>query len=267
MAGSKRGLAAAMALGAALYVCATARAQAAPVAAIAQPIPEISLGAGALADPDADPTRAAADDADTHGILTVKGHEAQLRQVLAHMPNPFVRTRTEGGQLIYRADSARDCQAYAAAHASENVACQGNPYASAGFYLGSYYNEIGQSEQALVVLDQGLLAGPDSPILIAERNAALTVLHRWAEMLAAADRGLAIVNLSDAYRALMLRNRGYALVALGRLDEGQQAYEASLALVPDNALAKNELKYIAGLRAGSAPTEGTLELPNKPKSN
>lgn len=267
MTHSKRGFAAVLTLGAVLCLGATAHAQPAPEAAFAQPIPQISLGAGAAADPEADLTKAAADDAEAHGILAVKDHEAQLRQVLADMPNPFVRTRTEGGQLVYRADSALDCQAYAAAHAAQKIACLGNPYASAGFYLGSYYNEVGRSDQALAVLDLGLLAAPDSPILIAERNAALNVLHRWPEVLAAADRGLAIANLSPDYRALMLRNRGYSLVALGRLDEAQRAYEASLALVPDNALAQNELKYIAGLRAGAAPTEGALQLPNQPKPN
>ena len=62
----------------------------------------------------------------------------------------------------------------------------------------------------------------------------------------------------------MLRNRGYALTELRRLDEAQAAYEASLTLDPANALAENELRYIASLKAGAAPTKGVIFMPNRP---
>jgi tetratricopeptide (TPR) repeat protein len=267
MAGMKPDLAIVLALCGALGFGPAALGQTAPTTLAAPAIPQISLASETVADADAELTQAAADDAAAHGILAVRAHEAQLRQVLADMPSPFVRTRTEAGQLIYRADSALDCAAYQAAHAEQQITCQGNPFASAGFFLGSYYNEIGQPELALEVLGLGLIAGPDSPVLIAERNAALIVQHRWSDVLAAADRGLAIAGLPARYRALMLRNRGYALTALNRLDEAQQAYQDSLALDPDNALAKNELHYIAGLKAGAPATEGSIFMPNKAKSN
>ena len=267
MCGLKPDLAIVLALCGALGFGPAALGETAPEILAAPPIPQISLASETVADADAELTQAAADDAAAHGIVAVKGHEAQLRQVLADMPSPFVRTRSEAGQLIYRADSSLGCAVYQSAHAGQQIACQGNPFASAGFFLGSYYNEIGQPELALEALDLGLVAGPNSPVLIAERNAALIMQHRWNDVLAAADRGLGIPALAGNYRALMLRNRGYALTALNRLDEAQQAYEQSLALAPDNALAKNELRYIAGLKAGAAPTEGAIFLPNKPKSN
>jgi len=266
MAGVKRDFVLAFALGAALGCGSAAIGQVAPEMVAAQAMPQISLAAETIPDADAELTQAAADDAAAHGILAVKAHEAQLRQVLADMPNPFVRTRSEGGQMIYRADSSPGCAVFQAVHGAPKVACQGNPFASAGFFLGSYYNEIGQADQALEVLDLGLLAGPNSPVLIAERNVALIARRRWNDVLAAADRGLAIAGLPAKYRALMLRNRGYALTALNRLDEAQRAYEDSLALDPDNALAENELRYIASLKAGATPTEGAIFLPNKPKS-
>lgn len=267
MAGVKPNVTIVLALCGALGFGPAAIGQDAPETVTAASIPQISLAAETVADADAEMTQASADDAAAHGILAVKDHEAQLRQVLADMPSPFVRTRSEGGQLIYRADSSLGCAAYRAAHGAQKIACQGNPFASAGYFLGSYYNEVGQPELALEVLDLGLIAGPNSPVLIAERNAALIVQHRWNDVLAAADRGLAIAGLPAKYRALMLRNRGYALTALNRLDEAQRAYEDSLALDRDNALAKNELRYIAGLKAGAAPTEGAIFLPNKTKSN
>jgi tetratricopeptide (TPR) repeat protein len=268
-----------------LGVPTSARAQPDPVPApsYAQSVPQISPEASAFAnagarevssgDPDEDATLAAQADAEDHGIAAITGHEAALRKVLADVPDPFVRERDEGGIVTYRGDSMADCAAFAAtlrraaAGGPTKFVCRGNPFAAAAFYLGSYYNEIGKPDEALATLDRGLVAGPNATLLIAERNVALIALHRWDDVLAGAARGLAIANLSPKDRALMLRNRGFALTALNRLDEAQRAYEDSLLLVPDNALAKNELRYIAGLKAGAAPTEGAIFMPNKPKSN
>jgi len=286
MAKLKRYLAAAMALGAALGAAATTHGQPTSpplMAEFAPSLPEISPEAGALAsagarelgagDPDEDATLAAQNDAQQLGILAIKDHEAALRKVLADMPNPFVRRDAAAGVVTYRGDSTADCIKFAATlprtpqGQKSRFICKGNPFAAAGFYLASYYNEIGQPDQALAVLDLGLIAGPKSPILIAERNAALVSLHRWDDALSGAMRGLAIANLSPKDHALMLRNRGYALTELRRLDEAQQAYEQSLKLDPDNALARNELKYIASLKAGATPSQGAIFMPNKPKSN
>jgi tetratricopeptide (TPR) repeat protein len=283
MTGRRRALAAAM-LAAALGSTASAQAQPGPPKALtyAQSIPQIAPEAAALdragarvvssGDADEDATLAAQADADDHGIRAIQGHEAALLQVMADMPDPFVRVGANAGAITYRGDSMADCVAFAARLPRADgkpakVACKGNPYPAAAFYLGSYDNEIGQPGEALAVLDRGLIAGPNATLLIAERNAALIALHRWADVLAGADRGLAIANLSPKDQALMLRNRGYALTALNRLDEAQRAYEDSLALVPGNDLARNELRYIASLRAGAAPTEGAMVTPNSPKRN
>ena len=241
----------------------------------ADPIPDdgATVRVTATGDPDEDATLAAKFDAEDHGILAIRDHEAALRTVVANMPNPFVRLSATGAERIYRADSMEGCVAFAESQPRPatgqigHFVCRGNPYPTAAFYLGSYYNEIGQPERALAVLDLGLVAGPNSPILLAERDAALAAQQRWDDELAGAARGLAIPNLAPTDHALMLRNRGYALTELKRLDEAQQAYEESLQLEPDNALAKNELTYIAGLKAGAQATQGGMFMPNRPKSN
>ena len=53
-------------------------------------------------------------------------------------------------------------------------------------------------------------------------------------------------------RHLVLRGIGFALTELGRLQEAREAYEASLRIEPDNALAKNELAYLDRLQANAA---------------
>ncbi len=286
MAGLGRWIAA-LALGAGLAVASAASAEPAtspaPRPAFAPSIPDVSSdealfdGAGvrvtSTGDPDEDATLSARRDAEDHGVLVIKDHESALLKVLADIPNPFVRQSVAGGELIYRANSMAGCVAFAESHprpapgGSNHFVCRGNPYPTAAFYLGSYYNEIGQPDRALTVLDLGLVAGPNSPLLISERNAALDALRRWDDTLAGAARGLAIPNLSPKDRALMLRNRGFALTELKRLDEAEQAYRDSLEFDSDNALAKNELKYLAGLKAGARATPGALLMPNRPKKN
>jgi tetratricopeptide (TPR) repeat protein len=214
------------------------------------------------ADADEDAVLSAVADVGKSGILAVKDHEAALRQVLADMPQPFERRQTVDGVLIYRGDSMADCIGFATTLTRPDdrheFDCKGNPFASAGFYLGSYYNEIGQPDQALPVLELGLIAGPNATALLVERNAAFNAENRFADTLAGADRGLAIPNLSAMDRARFLRNRGYALTGLKRLDEAEQAYNDSLKYDPANPLAPNELKYIAQLRAGGPSTPGVI---------
>ena len=218
----------------------------------AQSIPDVSPEAPAVVqaggqeastgDPDEDAVLAAQADIQAQGILAVKDHEAALREVVDHMPRPFVRERRDGGKLVYRGDSMTDCVAEtarlraAATQAAINFVCRGNPYPAAAFYLGSYFNQIGQPDAAINVLGAGLIAAPNSPLLLTERNAAFIALHRWDDILAGTGRGLAVANLISRDRARLLRNRGYALTELKRLDEAQQAYEESLRLEPDNAL-------------------------------
>jgi tetratricopeptide (TPR) repeat protein len=244
----------------------------------AQSIPDVSPEAPAVAqaggrevstgDPDEDAVLAMVADVQAHSILLVKDHETALRKVLADMPQPFVREHQEGDKLVFRGDSMSDCLAEAArlrpaSGAPITFVCRGNPYPAAAFYLGSYLNEVGQPDAAIEVLDAGLVAAPDAPLLLTERNAAFIALHRWDDTLSGADRGLAIANLIPRDHARLLRNRGFALTELKRLDEARKAYEDSLQLESDNALAKNELTYIARLQSGGATAPSQIFMPAK----
>jgi tetratricopeptide (TPR) repeat protein len=212
-------------------------------------------------DPDEDAVLAATRDMQTSGVLAARNHEAALLKVLANMPRPFERVRLANGVTEYRGDSMADCLAYGTAHGksgSASLVCRGNPFPTAAFFLGSYYDEVGQPEKALSALDAGLVAAPQSTALIGERGAALIALHRLDDALADYDRGIAIENQAPTFRAKLFRGRGYVLTELKRLDEAEQAYVDSLKLDPNNPRANNELAYIATLRAGAAPSKGGL---------
>jgi tetratricopeptide (TPR) repeat protein len=238
-------------------------------------LPEVSPEAPAVAaagarevstgDPDEDATLAAIADFQANGMAGLGEHETALRKVLADMPRPFLREQVDGGKVVYRGDSMADCLAFATTRGAgpkSALVCKGNPYAVAGFYLGSYLNETGRYDEALAALNLGLEAAPNSPGLISERNAAFFGLHRFDDALASARRGLEIANLAPEDHARLLRNLGNALTELKRLDEAEQAYRDSLKLEPGNALALNELRYIAQLRRGGPAEPGVVFRPN-----
>ncbi len=129
------------------------------------------------------------------------------------------------------------------------------PYGSLGFIVGWIAYEHKDFAAAAKAYRKGLLNDPDNAGITSELSGTLCNLGH-------ADEGLAVVNdflaghgdLRDFDHALLLRKRGYALVELGRLDEGEAAYKESLIYAPGNATAQGELQYIQQQRAKSPKT-------------
>ena len=201
----------------------------------------------------------------TSGILSVKAHLDDLEHALAGaqasiaLAGSGTQTRyvlTDGmaqtlaGMLMPRAGQAPPT--------GQTVAIA-NPYPQIGLLLGSYYNEISRPEDAIRVLDIAIesdrildVQGEMSPVFKGERANSLMTLKRWPEALAAYADALAIAQMPPELRAHLLRGRGYANTEMGRLDDAEKDYRASLELVPGNPLALQELDYIRKLRAGAA---------------
>ncbi|MEZ5937811.1 MAG: tetratricopeptide repeat protein [Hyphomonadaceae bacterium] len=145
-----------------------------------------------------------------------------------------------------------------------------NPYLMIAFYLGTYYNEYGLFTDAVRVLSAGLALpemfpelGETRVLLMIERAAALGQTGDREQALAAYDEVLQRPGLATPFRASALRGRGFSLIELGRLDEAEAAYRASLEIDPDNPIAMNELTYIAGLRQGREKAPAILATPDK----
>jgi tetratricopeptide (TPR) repeat protein len=217
-------------------------------------------------------------------LLVIGNHEQDLIRTLANAPQSFAIADGNGTTYVLTDGQQESAGALAMGlFASLAVPNKGqknsivavvNPYPGLSFYLGSYYNEIGKHEDALRVLDAALASparfkkdsGDHLPSLVTERGAALLAMKRYPEALEGYQNGLTIKNLADIDRARMLRGCGFALTELGRLDDAEQSYRDSLEAEPNNALAKNELAYIAKLRAGASPTSpGQLVAPALPK--
>jgi tetratricopeptide (TPR) repeat protein len=213
-------------------------------------------------------------DVKTRGITGVRPHASQMEAALSAASTATV----VDGDTAYAFGDGPAAAVIAAIGAAATAQKDGkaqktvvvdNPYPALGFFLGSMYNEAGRPDDALRVLDRaraldlslGVIPGQMTPIILVERGAALTGLRRWPELLANAEQGLKIGNLTDQNRARLLRQRGFALVELTRLDEAEQSYHDALRADPGDARAPKELAYIARLRAGGAPTTPMISLP------
>jgi tetratricopeptide (TPR) repeat protein len=149
----------------------------------------------------------------------------------------------------------------------KNVTAVPDPYPNISLYLGSYYNEVGQPQDALRVLNAGIAVsdangaglGEHDPYLVSEKGAALEALKQFDDALALYTKGLKLASNDDGDRARMFRGVGYSLTELGRLDDAESAYRKSLMCEPGNAHAENELRYIAHLRAGKPAVSGALQ--------
>jgi tetratricopeptide (TPR) repeat protein len=149
----------------------------------------------------------------------------------------------------------------------KNVVQAPNTYVDAMLMLGLHFNEVRQYDEGLAWLDRGLALQPRFWPLILERAASLMALGRNAEAAASLQGALNDQRMSPTLdRARFTRVLGVALIELDRLDEAEAALNESIRLQPDNPGARNELAYIAQLRAGAPRTNLQMSVPgNRPE--
>ncbi|HXQ44987.1 MAG TPA: tetratricopeptide repeat protein [Caulobacteraceae bacterium] len=220
---------------------------------------------------------AAQRDLDSGGIAALGPHLDDLWRVVRDAPQPFDKVQERDGKIVYLADDMADFLTYAAGRiaalkaagktgADTDVVMEPDPYPVASLFIGSYLNEVGRSEEAVAALDTGLGFEPANPLLISEKGAAYLALHQWDAALATYSGGVSAEGLRASDRARLLRGKGEALIELKRYDEAVAAYQVSLQLEPGNAIALNELAYIASVRAGATPTTPVIIAPAEKKT-
>jgi tetratricopeptide (TPR) repeat protein len=228
----------------------------------------VSYGAGPPWETDIVLLNQAAAAAHSGGLKAVSAKAGALKKALAGAKSLFPGPVEVGIATYILADGQAEAKA-AVKKLGKGATVAENPYPQIAFLLGSFYVETGKFADAVKALDAGLALSPlpkdrlgeTVPHLFSERGVALGQLKRWKEALASYDAGLALANVDKHQRAVLYRGRGYALTELGRLDDAVAAYNASLKLDPGNAIAKNELAYIASLQAGGKAVNGTVTLP------
>ena len=191
--------------------------------------------------------------AQTGGLLAFESHVDALEAALASAPEGYAAAASS---VLEDTDDERLVKAVQ------------NPYPTIAFMLGSYYVEVGRIDDAVRVLDAGIalpdMFGTRTSVanLMNERAAALNKAERFSEALEGYEAVLERSGIADWQRAAALRGRGFIHIELGQLDDAEQSYRESLVHEPDNAIALNELEYIAHLRAGGETVAGQTVMPN-----
>lgn len=123
-------------------------------------------------------------------------------------------------------------------------------YPRACYYLGFIYVHAGNFTSAVHWLEKGKSMEPH-PKILSELGAAYNGLGDYEQALVCYQE---VVNsttyVSKNVMALALRGIGCQLIELNRLDDAKKCFYLSLELDPDNAVAKNELCYIAMIESG-----------------
>jgi tetratricopeptide (TPR) repeat protein len=210
-------------------------------------------------------------DVQAGGLKAVERHVEDLERELAPARERLSATG-EDGSVHVLADGSAEALAVVLGAAvdgkKQNIVAEHNPYPLMSLMLGVYYNEIGKLEDALRVLELGLTLSPVSEMnlgqhvlqLMSERAVTLSMLGRRDDALAAYDTALELSAKDNLAAARLQRGRGSVLIDLKRLDDAEAAFRESLKLEPGNALAENELAYIAHIRAGGRASDPTMVL-------
>ncbi|MFZ5669034.1 MAG: hypothetical protein ACOY4K_06045 [Pseudomonadota bacterium] len=203
------------------------------------------------------------------GARALADFEDDLAAVMARAPETYPQVEVRPNLVIVRSEDPGEslgllmmvaaASAKEPAMAGKSAVSRRNTYITAAFLLGFRAVDRRAPQEALEWLDRGLALQPNEPRLTAEKAAALTLLRRWADTPAMCDAALdANPFMGKTTRALLLRNKGFALIELGRLDEAEAAYVESRTYEPDSPVAAQELDYIRRLRAGGPPAPPAL---------
>lgn len=173
----------------------------------------------------------------------------RLRAILARAPEvyPLVEQRDDGHILARTVDEALIVPLML--KYPTLVDFRYDTYVDAAYMLGWYYNEVGRPEEALEPLARGLAMRPGEPAVTSEQNIAMISLGRFQEAIEANDLALGQAYMTEEIHAALLRNRGYLLVKLGRLDEAEAAYNELLRIAPGDSYAIDGLQAISRRRA------------------
>lgn len=132
----------------------------------------------------------------------------------------------------------------------------GPAWAMAYWGRGYGYSEMNRFKDAEVELRKAIALSPRDAQYASELAFALQMQGRFAESLALFEQVPGFLDTMDGweeankteFRCKSFRGQGYDLVELHRLDEAEKAYNACLALVPNEPKSLGELEYIKGLR-------------------
>lgn len=179
----------------------------------------------------------------------------------------FERLYRQDGVLSYSARSQIETLIYVleGPKRSMSTVVHGPGWGLAYFMKGFALVDLQRLEEAKQAFDMAIELSPRNSKFLSERANIDVLERRWQasfdrfkEALDAAEMSPPDVKLSEFTRAL--RGMAFAQVELGDLKEAKALHERVLALDPDNAISKRELRFIEGRihgTSGDSSLEGT----------
>ncbi|HSH90075.1 MAG TPA: tetratricopeptide repeat protein [Ramlibacter sp.] len=130
-------------------------------------------------------------------------------------------------------------------------------WCEAHFLRGYVLVELGRLPEAKAALEAAVAMSPSNSQYLSELGSLYLRERAWTRALETYAAAEQAVDISDPAQknndaAKAQRGAGYALIEMGRLADAEEKYRRSLELVPGNALAQGQLRYIAQLRARAA---------------
>jgi tetratricopeptide (TPR) repeat protein len=184
--------------------------------------------------------------------------ERVLRDVVTRAPATYQREFVgDDGSLHIKFWGQDEFIYYVTRHRSQpnkqNIVWSPSAYPRALYYLGYLCVHQRRADEALRWLDAGMRLEPH-PLIRFEKANVLLRLRRFDEAAALFQSVLADGDeVIPAVRAMAMRGTGFVLIEQQKLDDAEHVFRESLKLDPDSGVARNELRYIANLRAGAPP--------------
>jgi tetratricopeptide (TPR) repeat protein len=184
-----------------------------------------------------------------------------LEEVKANTPSEYAFQYEEGDALVMKFWDQTEFVHYVTRHKDsikKRLVWRTSAYPRAHYYLGFLEVKAGNYARAVELLDAGERLEPNPHFLLEKAQAYLRGFHDHQRAIACYEEVLEQGGeVSSLLRAVALRGKGFVLIEMDHLDEAEACFRASLHLDPSSQVARNELTYIARLRAGGrkAPPE------------
>lgn len=187
--------------------------------------------------------------------LDLEEAERLLWPVIANTPRHYVNEFEKDGIRYVKCWDRPEFMAYSAMQGPSEAArivWLGNAYPRAHYYMAFVCVERRQWNEAIRWLDAGLKLEPDQTWFRLERARVLSAVGQYDDALGMYASVLedGRIVLSSRMRAIALRGLGLQQIELGRLDEAEASFMASLEQDAGSPIARNELEYIRHLRSG-----------------
>ena len=201
---------------------------------------------------------------DRAAVLLRDGHLDEGIAILDRSIAYYEAKYPEGDTRWYVSRDAQESLAYmlmAAADADAGKAAKPKSQAlivqwsTAWFLKGYAAIEAGKADDARVALDRAIALSPWNSRFLNERGILAKSEKKWEEALhlfeAAADHATFSGETADDDRSRALRGQAFVLIEMGDLDRAEKALKSVLEFAPDDEKAKQELEYIAQVRAAN----------------